>query len=244
MPWTAPASATPVGIDEPCVSRSYVASSCSPFCDLQQSPAVHSNTAVPNCEADWTRGKIWSGGDLLARLLLETPQLVTGRRVLELGSGTGVAGLAAAVAGAKKVLLTDQTISQARDNVLLNPSIAPLIELRELSWGSAQVEEIALLSWHVVLAADCVYPTSTTALPALLDTVHNTIGVNGMALLTYIERSVRVTRTLQVAMREFGFACERRALRHKAWLYILRRPINSTGRVYACFSPDGGSESY
>ena len=38
----------------------------------------------------------WAGGQALARYLIDNPALVAGRRVLDLGSGSGLAAVAAA----------------------------------------------------------------------------------------------------------------------------------------------------
>jgi predicted nicotinamide N-methyase len=45
----------------------------------------------------------WPGGQVLARYVLGHPGLVTGRRVLDLGSGSGLVAIAAARAGAAEV---------------------------------------------------------------------------------------------------------------------------------------------
>jgi predicted nicotinamide N-methyase len=45
----------------------------------------------------------WAGGQALARLVLDRPDLVRGQRVLDLGCGGGVVALAAARAGAARV---------------------------------------------------------------------------------------------------------------------------------------------
>jgi predicted nicotinamide N-methyase len=52
-------------------------------------------------------GFAWAGGQALARHLLDHPELVRGRRVLDFGAGCGIAGLAAARAGAAEVLAVD-----------------------------------------------------------------------------------------------------------------------------------------
>jgi predicted nicotinamide N-methyase len=49
----------------------------------------------------------WAGGQALARYLIDNPALVAGRRVLDLGSGSGLAAVAAARAGAAHVLAAD-----------------------------------------------------------------------------------------------------------------------------------------
>ena len=45
----------------------------------------------------------WPGGQALARYLLDRPHIVAGRKVLDVGSGSGLAAIAAAVAGAAAV---------------------------------------------------------------------------------------------------------------------------------------------
>jgi predicted nicotinamide N-methyase len=49
----------------------------------------------------------WAGGQALARYVLDNPELVEGRHVLDLGAGSGLAGIAAMKAGAARVLAAD-----------------------------------------------------------------------------------------------------------------------------------------
>ena len=49
----------------------------------------------------------WAGGQALARYVLDHPDLVAGKRVLDIGSGSGLVGIAAAKAGAASVLAAD-----------------------------------------------------------------------------------------------------------------------------------------
>lgn len=46
----------------------------------------------------------WAGGAVLARYILDRPESVAGLRVLDLGAGSGLVGIAAAKAGAREVL--------------------------------------------------------------------------------------------------------------------------------------------
>jgi predicted nicotinamide N-methyase len=49
----------------------------------------------------------WAGGQALARHILDHPEIVRGRTVLDLASGSGLVGIAAMKAGAKSVLAVD-----------------------------------------------------------------------------------------------------------------------------------------
>jgi len=49
----------------------------------------------------------WVGGQALARHILDNPELVAGKSVLDFASGSGLVGIAAKMAGAAHVLATD-----------------------------------------------------------------------------------------------------------------------------------------
>jgi predicted nicotinamide N-methyase len=49
----------------------------------------------------------WPGGAALARHILDWPQTVTGARVLDLGAGSGIVGIAAAKSGARRVIAAE-----------------------------------------------------------------------------------------------------------------------------------------
>lgn len=49
----------------------------------------------------------WAGGQALARYLIDTPRLVSGKSVVDLGSGSGLTAIAARRAGAAAVLAAD-----------------------------------------------------------------------------------------------------------------------------------------
>ena len=49
----------------------------------------------------------WAGGQALARYILDHPQLVAGRRVLDLGAGSGLTALAPMQAGAASAIAAD-----------------------------------------------------------------------------------------------------------------------------------------
>jgi predicted nicotinamide N-methyase len=49
----------------------------------------------------------WAGGQALARYLLDNPQVVAGKAVVDFASGSGIVGIAAMQAGAARVLAAD-----------------------------------------------------------------------------------------------------------------------------------------
>ena len=49
----------------------------------------------------------WAGGQALARYILDHPETVAGKRVLDIGSGSGLVAIAAARAGAASILAAD-----------------------------------------------------------------------------------------------------------------------------------------
>ncbi|HEY5646530.1 MAG TPA: 50S ribosomal protein L11 methyltransferase [Pseudomonadales bacterium] len=65
----------------------------------------------------------WGSGLALARFLLQHPHRVRNRTVLDLGAGSGVAGIAAALAGARRVIACDtdpDALLATRTNAELN----------------------------------------------------------------------------------------------------------------------------
>ena len=94
----------------------------------------------------------WAGGQALARYLLDHPETVAGKRVLDFAAGSGLAGIAAAKAGAARVEAAE-----------IDPFAAAAIGLNA-DLNEATVEVIAenLVErpnpgWEVVLAGDVCY---------------------------------------------------------------------------------------
>ena len=93
----------------------------------------------------------WPGGQALARYLLDHPQVVRNRSVLDLGSGSGLAAIAAARCGARSIEAadTDPHCTQA---------IAANARLNEVAVSVVQGDLIdTTCGWDVVLAGDLWY---------------------------------------------------------------------------------------
>jgi predicted nicotinamide N-methyase len=101
----------------------------------------------------------WPGSLALARYLLETPELVAGRRVLDFGAGGGLAAIAAAHCGAAHVLACDldplalaaQQVNAELNGVTLESVCGDVVGLHH---------EVAV---DVVLAGDVCYEREPSA---------------------------------------------------------------------------------
>jgi predicted nicotinamide N-methyase len=77
----------------------------------------------------------WAGGQALARYVLDHPDVVSGKRVIDLASGSGLVGIAAMKVGAAHVLAGDidhfaveaTTINAALNDVALTPTADDLL---------------------------------------------------------------------------------------------------------------------
>ena len=89
----------------------------------------------------------WGGGAGLARHLLDEPTLVSGKTVLDLGAGSGLAGIAAARAGAARVFASD-TDPAARVAASLNAAangVALELLPGDLTSGPAPAADLVLV---------------------------------------------------------------------------------------------------
>ena len=101
----------------------------------------------------------WPGSQALARHLLATPGVVAGKRVLDFGSGSGLAAIAAAHVGAAGVVAVDLDPLAAvvqRLNAELN-GVALTIESRVGDATQAEVDLELGADADVILAGDVCY---------------------------------------------------------------------------------------
>jgi predicted nicotinamide N-methyase len=94
----------------------------------------------------------WPGGQAVARHVLDTPETVAGRRVLDICAGSGLCAIAAALGGASHVAAAD-----------LDPLAATAIALNAEAAGvnvSTTTDDLLAAppgDWEVILAGDVSY---------------------------------------------------------------------------------------
>jgi predicted nicotinamide N-methyase len=94
----------------------------------------------------------WPGGQGLARYLLDHPEIVAGREVLDIGSGSGIVAIAAAKAGATRVVAAEIdpfAVAAIALNAAMN-GVTLTVESRDLLNRAAA-------GWDVALAGDICY---------------------------------------------------------------------------------------
>jgi predicted nicotinamide N-methyase len=94
----------------------------------------------------------WAGGQALARHLLDNPEIVAGKRVLDFGSGSGLVAIAASRAGAAQVTAAEIDHFAAAA-IALNAALNAVDVAVEL----ADVIGRAGTGWDVVLVGDMCY---------------------------------------------------------------------------------------
>ncbi len=93
----------------------------------------------------------WAGGQALARYVSDRPELVAGKRVLDVGAGSGVVAIAAALAGASFVEANDLD-PFAEAAIVLN-ALENAVDVKTRMGNLVGSDE----PWDVILAADVAY---------------------------------------------------------------------------------------
>lgn len=94
----------------------------------------------------------WAGGQALARYILDNRALLAGKRVLDLGSGSGLTAIAGMMAGAASALASDLD-RMALDAVRLNAALNGV----EVATTDENLLEKAPAAFDVVLVGDLFY---------------------------------------------------------------------------------------
>ncbi|MBE3047636.1 hypothetical protein IMZ48_35010 [Candidatus Bathyarchaeota archaeon] len=157
--------------------------------------------------------RTWEAGLHLGQYLCTAPEVVRGKRVLELGTGTGyVSVLCAKFLGATRAVASDGAdgvLSGLANTEILNGlQDSPTFVPKELAWGDelvgAEEEKERGEGVDVVLGSDVTY--DTRAIPALIATLGDLFNLyNGVrVILCTAERNIATLETLLELCRGAG----------------------------------------
>ncbi|XP_028837183.1 protein N-lysine methyltransferase METTL21A [Denticeps clupeoides] len=156
---------------------------------------------------DWQRlgvaAVVWDAAVVLCVYLEAGHVALPGTKAVELGAGTGLVGIVAALLGAN-VTITDREpaleflASNVRDNI--PPSLQDAVQVSELTWGEG-LESYPPGTYDLILGADIVYLEDT--FPALLRTLEHLSSERTVILLSCRIRYERDQRFLTELSRSF-----------------------------------------
>mmetsp|Transcript_51608 Transcript_51608/g.102525 ORF Transcript_51608/g.102525 Transcript_51608/m.102525 type:complete len:468 (-) Transcript_51608:129-1532(-) len=153
---------------------------------VEQRPSQCGEEACSASSDDNTGFWVWPAARALATHLITHPELVRGRRVVELGAGTGLPGMVAAALGAQEVVLTELTgtLPFLQRNVELNTAACGgRARAMELRWGADDGPGAELRDFDVVLGCELIYRLGTEVNEALVATMAKLAGREGFCLM-------------------------------------------------------------
>ncbi|CAL8307065.1 unnamed protein product [Merluccius merluccius] len=159
-------------------------------------------------DQDWRRSGVaavvWDAAIVLCMYLDLLGEVeVRGKSAIELGAGTGLVGIVAALLGAQ-VTITDRepALELLSTNVRGNvpAQIQHSVSVSELSWGS-DLDRYPAGAYHLVLGADIVYLEET--FPALLRTLDHLCSDATVVLLACKIRYERDSKFLDMLRKGF-----------------------------------------
>ncbi|XP_055136079.1 electron transfer flavoprotein beta subunit lysine methyltransferase [Symphalangus syndactylus] len=127
-------------------------------------PEIQLRLLTPRCKFWWERADLWPhsdpywaiywpGGQALSRYLLDNPDVVRGKSVLDLGSGCGATAIAAKMSGASRILANDI-------DPIAGMAITLNCELNRLNPFPILIQNILNLEqdkWDLVVLGDMFY---------------------------------------------------------------------------------------
>lgn len=137
-----------------------------------------------------TGATVWPASVVLCKYMELHPLLLVNKSVVDLGAGTGVTSLAAAMLGATSVMCTDgcdKVVELARSNVnrvrAAETGLGCPIDVRQYWWGDGTIPTTC----NVILVADCVLPKLYPIAP-LVAAIDDLLDMDGVAILSYEHR--------------------------------------------------------
>lgn len=102
---------------------------------------------------------VWDAAIYLAKFLESNPLLVENKKILELGSGLGLCGIACAHIGAKKITMTDldYILPTTLTNVARN-NVSGKVEVKHLDWNDCIYDTLGEID--LIIASDTVWISS------------------------------------------------------------------------------------
>lgn len=182
---------------------------------VRENIARESHLAMTGKRADGSGGdltglRVWEAAPVLIRhLQRHAPRLLQGRQVLDVGSGTGAVGLAAAALGASQVALSDadspatistdhgwqegSVLQTLEENVAQNSAaVQSAVSVEELRWGDHSHIAALRKRWpdgfDTIVASDILYYKPEETYDSLAETIRALAAPDARVVLAYMVR--------------------------------------------------------
>jgi predicted nicotinamide N-methyase len=176
---------------------------------------------IQHLESGHCGTSVWEAGIALSEHIQSHPSLVNGKRILELGSGTGIVGLAAFQSGASHVLLTDipQIIPLLQQNASRVTLETQHVNVRVLDWYHFDPNDIPPVD--IILGADIVY--CLEASQALIQVLHQLSNYSTKIIIAFEDRDPIVTEKFLKGMRLVGFKAQHPIINDHVLIYTFKK---------------------
>eukprot|EP01038_Epipyxis_sp_PR26KG_P007417 gene7417-10109_t len=169
--------------------------------DISQGLIINNHVLSVNEQSQASLGtglNTWDGSIILAKYFEHNYNIVYNKNILEVGAGTGVAGIACYYLEAKYVMLTDlkYTLDNLRANIELNNNNNnnnKVMIAAELDW-SDELSYPKNKNWDVIIGADVVWLEHL--IPSLVNTIFKCSSNNTIIYLSHQTRSERTDELL------------------------------------------------
>ena len=150
---------------------------------------------------------VWPCAPVLAQYIWHNRHDIHGKTILEIGAGTALPGIVAALCGAKIHLSDSSNLPNCIENSRKSCEANNLkdVHVHSISWGRFDPNLLTLPKLDFVIASDCFYDTKD--FEDILVTVSYLLEQNDSAvfLCSYQERSSR--RSIEFLLNKWNFDC-------------------------------------
>ena len=172
---------------------------------------------------------VWPVSAHLCEYILMHPDAFAEKRVLELGSGTGLVGICCNKIGASVVVMTDllDCIPICKANLYSNTDVMNndlVVRSEELRWGDIERCRVLIDSYgdfDIIIGSDIVYHQDPEVLRALVATVVELSSPNTVFMLAYEYRECMIEDEVDffAPLRDFFASVNQVDLGGDRWLY-------------------------